>query len=152
MARRRTRRKPARRRRSKAINLLNAAEMYVSTSVLTQNFAGTNPLSFLTGVEYGQTGMTGGVKGGRPVMGYAYMPNNASVTIPELLGVGSSATLGGGLDTIVENFKANWVNATVQTIGVKVGFTIAKKITSKQRSFMNNKILKPLQLESMVRV
>ena len=151
MARRRTRRKPARRRRKSGINLLNAAEMYVSTAVLTQNFAGTNPLSFLTGVEYGQTGITGGVKGGRPVMGYAYTPGNASVTIPELLGVGS-ANLGGGIDTIVENFKANWVNATVQTIGVKVGFTIAKKITSKQRSFMNNKILKPLQLESMVRV
>jgi len=151
MARRRTRRKTARRRRSTGINLLNAAEMYLSSAVLTQNFAGTNPLSFLTGVEYGQTGMTGGVKGGRPVMGYGYMPSAASVTIPELMGAGS-ATLGQGIQTLQDNFKANWVNAAIGTIGVKVGFKIAKKITSKQRSFINNKILKPLDLKRMVTV
>lgn len=152
MARRRSRRKTARRRRSTGINLLNAAEMYLSSAVLTQNFAGTNPLSFLTGIEYGQTGITsGGVKGGRPVMGYGYMPMAASVTIPELMGAGT-ANLGDGIETIKENFKANWVNAAIGTIGVKVGFKIAKRITSKQRSFINNKILKPLDLKRMVTV
>ena len=151
MARRRNSRKP-RRRRSTGLNLLNAAEMYVTTSIMTEQFAGVNPLAFLTGQEYGHTGSTTTAVG-RPTAtyGYRYNPSGQSVTLPEILGVGN-ANFGDGLNTIKDNFKANWVSASTALIATKIGFKIAKKITSKQRSFINNKILQPLQLKQMVTV
>lgn len=150
MARRRA--KPRRRTQKRGFNLVNAAEMYLSTAVLTQNFAGTNPLTFLTGIEYTQTGFNPAQPGQRPTakFGYMYVPGANSVTLPEMLGVGASATLGQGTDVIRQNFEQNWVNAAMQSIGVKVGFTVGKKLLSKQRSFINNKILKPLNLKSTV--
>jgi len=139
---------------------MNAAEMYLQTNVLTQGFAGVNPISFITGQEMGQTTSTmygTNQKTGQP-FSYAvqssalgYYPGAVSVTIPELLGVGA-ANVGDGINTLVENGKANWLNMFVGTIGVRAGFAVAKKITSKQRSFINNQVMKPLGLKSMVRV
>lgn len=153
MAKRKSRKNmPARRSsRRKAFNIAKAAEMYLTTNVLTQNFAGVNPISFVTGVEYGATGSTGGMKGGRPVMGFSYNPSLASVTMPELLGFGS-ATVGQGTQTLVDNFKANAFNAGIQYLGVKVGFKIGSRLLSSQRSFINNDIIKPLLGKNMVRV
>jgi len=154
MAKRKTRRKTMRRRRSTGVNLLNLAEMYVTTNIMTEQFAGVNPIAFITGQEYGVVGSTtyGGAVS-RPVAqyGYAYRPSAASVTLPELLGVGS-ANFGDGLQTLSTNFKANFIPAATSLIATKIGFKIAKKITSKQRSFINNKVLQPLQLKSMVTV
>lgn len=139
-------------RRSRAFNIVNAAEMYASTSVLTRNFAGTNPISFLTGIEYGQTGVTGGMKGGKPVMGFAYNPGASSVTIPELLGIGNAARVGNGLDVISQNIQSNFIPAMLQYAGVKIGFKVGKKLLSKQRSFLNNDVIRPLLGKSLVRV
>lgn len=153
MARRRKARK-TRTRRTRSFNVLNAAEMYLQTNVLTQGFAGVNPITFVTGQEYSTTytpGMAPGGKGGITSGGFSYRPGAISVTIPELLGVGS-ANVGDGIDMLVRNGKDNWLNMIVGTVGVKAGFAIAKKITSKQRSFINNQVMKPLGLKSMVRV
>ena len=147
-----SRKNKPRTRRSRAFNIVNAAEMYASTSVLTQNFAGTNPISFLTGIEYGQTGVTGGMKGGRAVMGYSYNPGASSVTIPELLGIGNAARVGNGLDVISQNIQSNFVPAMLQYAGVKIGFKVGKKLLSKQRSFLNNDVIKPLLGNNLVRV
>lgn len=153
MARRKSRAK-RRTRRSRGFNVVNAAELYLTTDVLTRNFMGTNPIGFFTGQEYGQIGTTGGQAGvSRPVavMGYGYRPGATSVTLPELLGIGS-APMGGvnGLDQITRNFKANAIPAMVQYAGVKIGFKVGKKLLSKQRSFINNQILKPLGMKSTV--
>ena len=152
MARRRMKRK-TRTRRTRSFNVLNAAEMYLQTNVLTQGFAGVNPITFVTGQEYGQIGYTSGSVSQRPQaqMGMSYRPGAISVTIPELLGVGS-ANVGDGIDMLVRNGKDNWLNMIIGSVGIKAGFSIAKKITSKQRSFINNQVMKPLGLKSMVRV
>ena len=152
---RRSRAKTRTRRRSRGFNVVNAAELYLTTDVLTRNFMGTNPIGFFTGQEYGQIGTTGGNpvtgKGATAVMGYGYRPGATSVTLPELLGIGS-APMGGvnGLDQITRNFKANAIPAMVQYAGVKIGFKVGKKLLSKQRSFINNQILKPLGMKSTV--
>jgi len=151
---RKSRAKTGTRRRSRGFNVINAAELYLTTDVLTRNFMGTNPIGFFTGQEYGQIGTTGGQAGiSRPtsVMGYGYRPGATSVTLPELLGIGS-APIGGvnGLDQITRNFKANAIPALVQYAGVKIGFRVGKKLLSKQRSFINNQILKPLGMKSTV--
>ena len=157
MARRKARRKSPTRRRSRRFNIMNAAELYLSTDVLTRNFAGTNPIGFFTGMEYGQTGTTGGNpisgKGATATFGYGYIPGAMSITLPELLGFGS-APIGGvnGGQTLANNFKANAVNAAIQYAGVKIGFKVASKLLSKQRSFINNQVIPLVGMKSMVRV
>ena len=152
MARRRMRRKTQRRRSKSGFNLVNALELYVQTDVITRNVMGTNPFTALTGME----SMTQKQTDGRGmVTGYittsGYNPSGASVTLPELAGLGS-ATVGQGIDTIKANFQANLFPMLIQSIGVRAGFAIGKKLMSKQRSFINNKMLKPLGLKSVVTV
>lgn len=154
MARRSNGRKSKSRSRSRrAFNIGKAAEMYLSTNVLTQNFAGVNPFSFFTGMEYGNIAGSGSAGMSRPAakMGFAYVPNNATVTMPELLGFGT-ATVGQGTQRIAENFKNNAFNAALQYAGVKIGFKIGSKLLRSQRSFINNDVLKPLLGKNMVRV
>ena len=156
MARRRTRRKTQRRRSRRGFNIVNAAELYLTTDVLTRNFMGTNPIGFFTGQEYGQIGTTSGstMTGSRPQakFGYGYMPGASSVTLPELLGFGTNvnALSGTNLRQIQLNFKANAIPALMQYAGVKIGFKVGKKLLSKQRSFINNQVLKPLGMKSTV--
>ena len=80
-----------------------------------------------------------------------YNPSGPSVTLPEIAGLGS-ATVGQGLDVMKANFQANLFPMLIQSIGVRAGFAIGKKLMSKQRSFINNKMLKPLGLKSVVTV
>lgn len=164
MARRKFRRKTQRRRSSKrGFNLVNALELYVQTDVLTRNVMGTNPFTALTGMESfttgGSTNKAGQYIGG--TSGFGYFPQGASVTLPELLGmdkmtsagtVNRSVSVGQGLDTIKANFQANLFPMIIQSIGVRAGFAIGKKLMSKQRSFINNKVLKPIGLKSVVTV
>lgn len=159
MARRNGRKKTRRSRRKQPFNLVNAAELYFQTAVITQNVMGTNPFTALTGMEYGQTGMSGGNpmtgKGGTAIMGYSYMPAAASVTVPELLGVdgkSGSVPFGQGTAVLKANFKANFVPMIIQTIGVRAGFAIGKKLLSKQRTFLNTKVIDNIGLGRTVRV
>jgi len=154
MARRRTRRKTQRRRRTQGINLVNAGELYLQTAVLTRGLGGVNPLSFFTGVEQfnKQIGTSG--KGQMPVYSgqasIGYNPAGGSITVPELFGAGS-ANAQQAQAQLIQNFKDNWFSMTVQTIGVRAGFAIGKKLLSKQRTFVN-KGLKMTGVGSMVRV
>tara|TARA_Y100000356_G_scaffold128458_1_gene128398 strand:+ start:489 stop:956 length:468 start_codon:yes stop_codon:yes gene_type:complete len=153
MARRRSRRKTQRRRTKRGFNVVNAAELYLTTDVLTRNFMGTNPLEFFTGQTMGMVGTTTN-QVGRPVaqMGMGYFPSDpATITLPELLGFGSANALSSNnLHIIKNNFKARAMPALIQYAGVKIGFNIGKKILSKQRSFINNQVLKPLGMKSTV--
>lgn len=156
MARRKMRRKTRRRSKS-GFNLVNALELYVQTDVITRNVMGTNPFTALTGMEAfdknnvkGTTSRTG-MQQYSPSPSYGYNPSGPSVTLPELAGLGS-ATVGQGIDTIKANFQANLFPMLIQSIGVRAGFAIGKKLMSKQRSFINNKMLKPLGLKSVVTV
>ena len=157
MARRKSRKSKPRTRRNRAFNIANAAELYLTTDVLTRNFMGTSPLGFFTGQEYGATGYTAGNalggKGGTTTYGYGYRPGATSITLPELLGFGS-APIGGvnGAKQITDNFKANAIPAVMQYAGVKIGFTIGRRLLSKQRSMINNKILPLVGMKQLVRV
>lgn len=154
MARRRSRRKTTRRRTKRGFNIVNAAELYLTTDVLTRNFMGTNPLEFFTGQTYGMTGTITNPVGGKPTAQYGmgYFPSDpATITLPELLGFGSANALStNNLHIIKNNFKARAMPALIQYAGVKIGFNIGKKVLSKQRSFINNQVLKPLGMKSTV--
>ena len=151
MARRRTRK--TRRRRSTGVNLLNAAELYVQTSILTQGMFNANVLQFNTG----KTPQVG--PGTVGVVGNAYKPSSTDsvITLPELLGmdpqsttlVGSSgyrlgikgssfaADPSAALATISANVRMNAGQMIIQTVGTRAAFAVAKKLTTKQRSMMN---------------
>ncbi len=155
MARRKS--KKTRRRRSSKFNIVNALELYVQTDVLTRNIMGTNPFTALTGMESNR------VKAG-PVAGQlGYYPQFNSVTLPELLGLdktvpagvsgqSSRVEFGQGFSTMKANFSSNLFPMIVQTIGVRAGFAIGKRLLSKQRSFINNKVFKAVGLKGMVSV
>ena len=85
MAAKRKGRKTRRSRRKQPFNLVNAAELYMQTAVITNNVMGTNPFTALTGMEYGQTGVSGANpmtgKGGSAIMGYGYMPSLSLIHI-----------------------------------------------------------------------
>jgi len=163
MARRKSRRKTKQRRSKRGFNIVNALELYVQTDVITRNIMGTNPFTALTGMESfstgGSTNKAGQYIGG--TSGFGYYPQGSSVTLPELLGmdkmtsagtVNRSVSVGQGLDTMKANFQANLFPMLIQTIGVRAGFAIGKRLMSKQRSFINNKVLKPIGLKSVVSV
>ena len=155
MARRRMRRKTRTRRKKTGFNVVNAAELYLTTDVLTRNFMGTTPFEFFTGQTYGQTGVAAGSKPGTVIkqMGYSYNPGDMNtITLPELLGFGSNVNALGSsnLTLIKNNFRANALPALFQYAGVKIGFTVGKKLLRQQRSFINNKILEPLGMKSTV--
>lgn len=168
MARRRTTKRKTRRSRSTAFNIVNAAELYMQTAVITNNVMGTNPFTALTGMEYGTTQYSANSMS-RPYSGdssLGYYPSAASVTLPELLGLdkrseagpsggvssGAVVPFGQGTAVMKANLQANLMPMLIQTIGVRAGFAIGKRLMSKQRSFINNKVLKPIGLAKAVRV
>ena len=169
MARRKMARKTRRRSKS-GFNVVNALELYAQTAVITRNIMNTNPFTALTGMEtiQGSKTMTGtNQKTGQPfsyqvaTTSYGYNPSGASVTLPELLGldkmtsqgtVNQSIPFGQGLDVMKANLQVNLFPMIVQSIGVRAGFAIGKRLMSKQRSFINNKVLKPIGLKSVVTV
>ena len=61
--------------------------------------------------------------------------------------------VGGGsaLDMIAYNFRENWIEATIQSTLLGVGFGVAKKLTRKPRG-MANKMLKQLGMGDVVRL
>jgi len=133
------------------------AELYLQTNVLTQNLGGVNPLTFFTGIEaYNkQTGTGTGSKGQQvpsysSIVSYGYNPSGVSLTMPEILGAGD-AVASTAQAQLVANFKANWFAMAVQTIGVRAGFAIGKKLLSRQRTLVN-KGLKMSGVGSMVKV
>lgn len=153
------RRKSPRRSNSKKINLLNAAELYFQTSILTNSAFGTTPVEFFTGQEPFQHKTKGTV--------YGYMPisNKTRMTLPELFGKDSAifgavpfggaghATGGNAWSSMMSNvddYGGLFVVAK-NTLMVKVGFTVAKKLLSKQRT-MINKGIKAVGLKGTVSV
>ena len=160
MARRKSRKKAPRRRKT-GFNIVNALELYIQTDVITRNIMGTNPFTALTGMESFTSGGGKGFGASPVTTQIGYYPQGASVTVPELLGldkmtsvgtVNRSVPFGQGVDTLKANFQANLFPMLIQTIGVRAGFAIGKRLLSKQRSFVNNKVLKPIGLKSVVTV
>jgi len=163
MARKRSGRKTRQRRSKRGFNLVNALELYIQTDVLTRNIMGTNPFTALTGMESYSTG-GGKTSSGQyiaPSQQYGYYPQGTSVTLPELFGmdkmtsvgtVNRAVPFGQGVDVMKANLRANMFPMLMQTIGVRAGFAIGKKLMSKQRSFINNKVLKPIGLNTVVTV
>ena len=150
MARRRTsRKKTSRRRRKSGLNLVNAAELYLTTNILTKSMFGANPFEFVTGRTSG-FGVSGAGGEMPAYLQNTYRPasDGTIMTLPELLGVNSANSIVafGTNDPIMPQIQNNLANfggignVVTQTILLKVGFTVGKKLLRKQRTVMNKGI------------
>lgn len=169
MARRKTRRTPAR-RRSTGVNVVNAAQTYLQTAIITRSAFNTNPIEFLTGFQYtpagtkvttvpfGTTGYTYDVTTEVPA-GFGYKPieNGTALTLPELMGFdapdGTAVAFGsGGMEAIKANIALNGglFKPVVNTILLNAGFAVGKKLLGKQRR-LANKGAKMAGLSSMIK-
>lgn len=149
MARRRTsRKKTSRRRRKSGLNLVNAAELYLTTNVLTKSMFGANPFQFVTGRTSGWGLAQNGNMPDYLVNQYRPASDGAILTLPELLGVdGPNYQVSfGGNDAIMPQIQTNLANfggignVVTQTVLLKVGFTVGKKLLRKQRTVLNKGI------------
>ena len=130
-----------RRRRFRGFNLWNAAESLVQANVLTQNVFGTDPLAFLVGKSSAGYGHS------------QFLHSNldgVQISLGELMGLGG--TDGAAQRQAAWNMaKSNWMPMVVQTVGVRAGFAVAKRLTRGFRSDIN-KGIKMVGLGNEVRV
>tara|TARA_R110000822_G_scaffold258042_1_gene383498 strand:+ start:1239 stop:1757 length:519 start_codon:yes stop_codon:yes gene_type:complete len=147
MARRKSRTKKTTRRSNRgAVNVVDLAQTYLQTGIITRAAFNTNPIEFVTG----QQSMLGFRREGQTEVAYqvtGYFPNSngTSLTLPELMGFdggeseGSVSFGSGGMEAIRANIALNGglFKPLVQTVVLNAGFTVGKKLFSKQRSLMN---------------
>ena len=132
------RKKASRRRRSRAVSLLNVAESYAYANVLTSGLMGTTPVGFVTGatdlgyksvsdssLNYASSGMVA-VGGGSISLGDI-------VTAPDQ-----------AFGIVQRNFMNNYQSMAVQSIGIGIGFRLGKRLLRRPISNVNRNIFKPL--------
>jgi len=162
MARRKSRKSRSTRRRSSGVNVVNLAQTYLQTSIITQAAFRATPIQFLTGSTTQTTtqkvGSNYGVTYDVTTTGYQPIADGTVLTLPELMGFdapdGTSIPFGGkdSMNAIRANIAANGgiAKPLVQTLLLNGGFAVGKKMFSRQRSLLN-KAAKMSGLNSMVR-
>ena len=161
MARRKSTRRTTRRSSTRgSVNVVDLAQTYLQTGIITRAAFGTNPIEFFTGQQT-ISGLRSTPQGGMEsyaVSGYFPNSNMNQLTLPELLGFdggqseGAVALGSGGMDAIKANIQANGgiMKPIVQTAVLNVGFAVGKKMFGKQRRLMN-KVSKASGMSKLVR-
>lgn len=172
MARRRATKRKTTRRRSTSLNLVNTAQTYLQTAIITRAAFNVNPIEFVTGqqsltssksvkVPLGTTGYYSTQMVDTTTSGYQPLLNGSAITLPELFGagdkVGFGATGGWADGTAMEAVRANimlnggYFKPIYQTVVLNAGFAVGKKVFSKQLGLVR-KGLKLGGLAGMVKV
>jgi len=127
-------RKKAKRRsrpKFKGVNIPQALIGYAGATIWSEATLGVTPLEFFMSDS-------------------TVAQPSGSIVLKELLGGGSggvrastASTLGIGqnaLAMIQHNFKQNWIDASIKSIGLTAGAAIGMKLTKKPRAFLNRTI------------
>ena len=129
-----------RRRRDTSIRLLDVAEAYVYTGIITSNVAGTNPVNFVMGEgDIAQAGST------YKLSTYAAGTNTSDswgivpITVRD---IAKNPTL--AFDAMAINVKNNGLKMIGQTVLTRFGFKFFKKALSQPKNMINRTIFKPL--------
>jgi len=132
--------KKKRSRRDTAIKLLDVAEAYVYTGIITQNVALTNPVNFVMGEgDINQAGST------YNLASYSAGTNTGDswgivpVTVRD---IAKNPTL--AFDAMAINVKNNGLKMIGQTILTRFGFRIFKRALRQPKNMINRTIFKPL--------
>jgi hypothetical protein len=133
------RKKKRSRRRFTGINALTALESYLQASIATDLVVGLTPLQFL-GVGVNEAGWA---KSGDP--------HAKRITLEELV---KGVQRGSGvspIDAMWSNIQNGWLQATLSSVALGVGFKFGKKLLARPRRAIN-KNLKMVGLGSTVKV
>ena len=159
----------SRNRRSPALNVVNLAQTYLQTAIVTQAAFRTTPYEFFTGQQtvsqniWKTNQATGGnyLAGTRDVTGYMPIGNGTQLTLPELFGRnqadGTAISAGGAPGPFWDSMKTNielnggWVKPVMQTVVLNVGFTVGKRVFKNQLGIVR-KGLKMAKLDRLVKV
>ena len=152
------------------LRVMPALEAYVTANIATQNLFGGSPFQFLLG-DLNATGGTGALSnlmGPQPgVLTLSEMvkgeynigsmnnaiagPTSGATTLAYQSGSAAGTSFGTPIDIVTQNFKDNFGNILVGTIGTTVGFRLANKVLAKpKRKF--NAMLKQVGLGSTVQM
>ena len=132
--------KKTRRRRFTGWNATNLLEGYLQASVLTGMAFKATPAQFLLG----NPGPS------------SYLTGSNVVSLKEIIdGILAGGTIQGHAKTelqyVMDNIKANWLDAGLKSIGIGIGFKVGRKILSRPRNAAN-RFIKQLGMGSTVRV
>lgn len=131
MARRRTKRKT--RRRKQGISIINLAETYMLTGVLTQTLFNVNPWTFVAG-DYNAPSW--GMSSGTQKIGLAELFQSAQGATTSKWGQQTSAGTP-TMDVIAKNFKENWMAGIAGMVLIPIGFKFAKQLARPATSRAN---------------
>jgi len=142
MARRKKSRAP--RRRFTGINALDAAQTYAQAAVWTDVLFNNTPIDFALSTQGSGSGsskinlkeLVNSVLGGAG----GVHPGTASA-----VGVAPNA-----FGMIQHNLKGQWVEATIKSVGIGIGFKVAKKALAAPRRNLN-KLTRNLGMGQMIR-
>ena len=132
------RRRKTKRRRSRAVSLINALEAYTYASILSQGVAGTSPWGMLTGdTDIGTTTVSTG-------MG-AYSQSIQQVVGAKEISLGDIVSNPGlALSAMGENLQANLIPMAVSSLVTGVCFRFGKRLLRRPIGNINRNIMKPL--------
>ena len=132
------RRRKTKRRRSRAVSLINALEAYTYASILSQGVAGTSPWGMLTGdTDIGTTTVSTG-------MG-AYSQSIQQVVGAKEISLGDIVSNPGlALSAMGENLQANLIPMAVSSLVTGVSFRFGKRLLRRPIGTINRNIMKPL--------
>jgi hypothetical protein len=135
------RRRKTKRRRSRAVSLLNALEAYTYASILSQGVAGTSPWSMITGAtDIGQAQVT--MNPG--VGGYGVTTSLQTVGASEISLGDIVSNPGLAFGEMTKNLQSNLVPMAVQSLITGVSFRFGKRLLRRPISNINRNIMKPL--------
>lgn len=126
--------------RDTSIKLLDVAEAYVYTGIVTQNVAGTNPVNFVMGEgDILQAGSTYNLQtyasGSNTSDSWGIVP----VTVRD---IAKNPTL--AFDAMAINVKNNGLKMIGQTVLTRFGFKFFKRALRQPKNMINRTIFKPL--------
>jgi len=144
MARRR--RKKSTRRRDTSVKLLNVAEAYAYSNIMTTNLFGASVPEFITGKQnISQAGSTYNLA--------AWSSGSTSdAAIEKSLGVGTVSIRDLAhnpqlaLDATAIRLKANMWNIVGQTVATRWGFKFGKRLLRQPINMINRSVFKPLAM------
>jgi len=132
------RKKASRRRRSRAVSLLNVAESYAYANILTSGLMGTSPVGFVTGATDLGYKMTSIGMGSRPEQQLSVV-GGQQISLGDIVSAPDQA-----LGIVQSNFMNNYQNMAVQSIATGIGFKLGKRLLRRPISNVNRNIFKPL--------
>ena len=130
------RKKASRRRRSRAVSLLNVAESYAYANIMTQGIMGTSPMGFVTGK--GDASNVSVYDSSLDTTSMTYRNPDGKVSLSDIISSpeGSFAAMQAG-------FKANYQLMAVNSILTGITFRVGKRLLRRPISNVNRNIFKP---------